>query len=486
VLSHVKNFRWVALPTLASALVVLSAGIVGAERRPIKLYTTTDGLPRNGINRIVRDSHGFLWFCTQEGLSRFDGYVFTNYGIEQGLPDRDVTDLIETRAGEYWVATHNGIARLNPKVRETESKFVTYATNWNLDARHVMALVEDRNGTIWGGTAGGLCQLEKVEGRWQLRVVNLDGHDGAARPASVETLLEDSKGALWIGASEGLYRRSPNGSVEKYTSANGLPRSGTPIGALLEDIDGRLWIGTNAGLFLLSREPDPREPVVARAFTSAQGLRSSWIESLHRSLDGKILVGTVSGLAELSDARTAEGRSLQGSSTVAAEIRAIAEDVRGNLWMGTSYGAMKLARNGFTTYSSDDGLGKDAVAAVLEDRVGQLGVINKVHGMITITDSTAPASTPRGSTCRRQSRRPEGAGIRSGSRIRTGDGGWALVRGCCVILAWLASSNLRTRSRSPSTPPRMASWQTTSSGPMKTCAGTCGCLARADSRAGTA
>ena|SRR5215475_9314925 len=50
-----------------------------AEQLPIKIYTTADGLVRDEINRIVQDSHGYLWFCTAEGLSRFDGYKFTNY-----------------------------------------------------------------------------------------------------------------------------------------------------------------------------------------------------------------------------------------------------------------------------------------------------------------------------------------------------------------------------------------------------------------------
>ncbi|MBI3950056.1 MAG: hypothetical protein HY314_06340 [Acidobacteria bacterium] len=56
-----------------------------AERLPIKVYTTADGLAQNFVNRIVRDSRGFLWFCTEDGLSRYDGYTFTNYGPEQGL-----------------------------------------------------------------------------------------------------------------------------------------------------------------------------------------------------------------------------------------------------------------------------------------------------------------------------------------------------------------------------------------------------------------
>jgi hypothetical protein len=92
--------------------------IVQAGRLPIKTYTTADGLPRNLINRIVRDSRGFLWFCTGDGLSRFDGYTFKNYGTEHGLPHPFVNDFIETRNGTFWVATNGGgVARFNPTVR---------------------------------------------------------------------------------------------------------------------------------------------------------------------------------------------------------------------------------------------------------------------------------------------------------------------------------------------------------------------------------
>src|ERR1041384_3966695 len=81
---------------------------------PLKLYTVADGLAHNVVNRIVRDSRGFLWFCTDEGLSRFDGYSFTTYGLEQGLPSAVVNDLVETRQGDYWVATANGLCYFNP------------------------------------------------------------------------------------------------------------------------------------------------------------------------------------------------------------------------------------------------------------------------------------------------------------------------------------------------------------------------------------
>src|SRR5437870_12839429 len=91
--------------------------VAQAERLPLKSYTTADGLADNGINRIVRDSRGFLWFCTAEGLSRFDGYSFTNYGTAEGLPHPHVNDILETRGGGYWVATNAGLVRFNPKGR---------------------------------------------------------------------------------------------------------------------------------------------------------------------------------------------------------------------------------------------------------------------------------------------------------------------------------------------------------------------------------
>src|SRR2546425_5361440 len=109
--AHVRLTLWL------SGLLLLMCLTARSERLPLKAYTTADGLAHNVINRIVRDSRGFLWFCTVEGLSRFDGYSFTNYGTAEGLPHPTVNDLLETRGGEYWVATNAGLVRFNPKGR---------------------------------------------------------------------------------------------------------------------------------------------------------------------------------------------------------------------------------------------------------------------------------------------------------------------------------------------------------------------------------
>ena len=57
-----------------------------ATQLPVRVYTTADGMSRSAATCIVRDSQGFLWLCTREGVSRFDGNQFLNYGVAQGLP----------------------------------------------------------------------------------------------------------------------------------------------------------------------------------------------------------------------------------------------------------------------------------------------------------------------------------------------------------------------------------------------------------------
>lgn len=57
------------------AIILLSAaGLSQAERLPVRLYTTADGLWSSSINYVMRDSRGFIWLCTRDGISRVNGY----------------------------------------------------------------------------------------------------------------------------------------------------------------------------------------------------------------------------------------------------------------------------------------------------------------------------------------------------------------------------------------------------------------------------
>jgi ligand-binding sensor domain-containing protein len=163
-LANQKRKNWALQLSLWVLLLTPSPAI--AERLPLKGYTVADGLAHNEINKIVRDSRGFLWFCTAEGLSRFDGYEFTNFGTDQGLPHRTVNDFLETRSGELWVATYAGLVRFDPKGRPTNR--VVYANESDASAppmftvvvpedtdrraRAITMLLEGRDGILWVGT----------------------------------------------------------------------------------------------------------------------------------------------------------------------------------------------------------------------------------------------------------------------------------------------------------------------------------------------
>ena len=89
--------------------------LVDAERLPWRTYTTDDGLPSNTVQKILRDSNGYLWFGTDRGLARLDGRTFTGYGPEHGIASRGIHDLVEANSGDLWMAGRAGLYVLHLK-----------------------------------------------------------------------------------------------------------------------------------------------------------------------------------------------------------------------------------------------------------------------------------------------------------------------------------------------------------------------------------
>src|SRR5438132_871729 len=146
-------------------LLVLMIGLTAlaittrAERLPIRTYTTADGLWSSAINYLMRDSHGFIWLCTRDGLSRFDGYRFTNYKIRNAASPA-IDYLLETRAGVYWLAVQgSGVYRFNAATTVSDegsrqNKKPIEAGRLTLNAEFVSpvgfsVLFEQSNGKLW-------------------------------------------------------------------------------------------------------------------------------------------------------------------------------------------------------------------------------------------------------------------------------------------------------------------------------------------------
>lgn len=87
----------------------------------IKHFTIEDGLPSNEVYYVHQDSIGYIWFCTDRGVSRYDGYEFTNFTVADGLTHNTVFKVFEDHRGDLWFTTHDGsitIFRAESKVFE--------------------------------------------------------------------------------------------------------------------------------------------------------------------------------------------------------------------------------------------------------------------------------------------------------------------------------------------------------------------------------
>src|SRR5437867_2796293 len=135
-----------------------------AERFPIKTYTSADGLGSSYVNYLMRDSRGFLWVCTRDGLSRFDGSRFVTYQVGDTSSSPGIEQILETRKGVYWISTTGGLFRFDPNAPVTihESKSadkVTLKAEFVSDERG--DLYEDRAGNLWFGSVNLYRVLEK-------------------------------------------------------------------------------------------------------------------------------------------------------------------------------------------------------------------------------------------------------------------------------------------------------------------------------------
>lgn len=364
---------------LAACLVLLVITAT-AERLPIKRYTSADGLARDYISRIVRDSRGFLWFCTNEGLSRFDGYGFINYGVEQGLPGRIVYDLIETRGGVYWVATNNGICRF-----DVAGRFVRGYRGASLDGHGILSLLEDRQGTVWCGGYNAFYQLTPVQGEWVSAAMPLDAPNFETR-----SFVEDPRGALWMLKTGELYRRQPDGRMEHFGAAEGLAADARPTGTLRLDRDGALWLATLKGLYQFVPEPRPGAPAVARVYTIRDGLSANGINDILPMADGSLWVSLGNGEVSVAEPGASSGARhfhTYGKTNGLPTAGALAEDRDGNVWIGSeTEGAVKISAHGFTSYDGSDGFSGVRVASLFLDRAGKLcaAISTPESGRLTI------------------------------------------------------------------------------------------------------
>lgn len=292
-----------------------------------------EGLPNMTIQALYQDQSGFVWIGTWDGLSRYDGYHFSNYHYHPfdttTINANDIKAIGEDRNGRLLFGTEEGLNLYDPHSDSFQRFLRNIEDSTSFWGKRVSGIALDTMGISWIGNSLGSGMVNKffpdnltfrnipagyfnclmtmgdyiwAGGNKGLQLIDAvtdsveeisSKYPELSEIKGVLSLLADRKGLIWIGTTNGLYRFHPRTSeLRKYDQEDGL--SDFIAISLCEDHTGEIWIGTRKGLNRLSED---REEIVSFQHNSDDpySLSHDVIISLMEDRSGNLWVGTYKG-----------------------------------------------------------------------------------------------------------------------------------------------------------------------------------------------
>jgi len=359
-------------------LALLSVGVSAAQPMRFARLGLDEGLSQLAVNAIAQDATGFMWFGTEEGLDRYDGYGFHPLRHDRkdprSLRNDFIFDIEFDQAGALWVATDGGgVVRYDP----TSGDFSAPAVPDVESLKRARVLRFDRAGRLWIGSRDAGVAMLDLRSRRLLRFRHDAGNPRSLSDDSVFALLPDRSGAMWIGTEAGVDRLQPGGAIEPILAGSGRVR------ALLADRAGLIWAGSAQGVVPLSGQRSG-----STAFKFPQVQVNALLEDRHGYLwagtdDGLALFDRAHGMLEIYRHDSADPASLPDN-----QVMSLAEDRSGLLWVGTKFGG--IAKWNPRTWSFGRHLASN-VMAFTKDKAGRLW-IGSIGGGLTLLDPATQTS----------------------------------------------------------------------------------------------
>jgi signal transduction histidine kinase/ligand-binding sensor domain-containing protein len=381
----------------------------------------TAGLSQTRVAWVVQDHLGFIWFGTQYGLNRFDGYKSKVFKHEPGRTDSlscvYIRSLFVDHAGTLWIGCDRFLDKFEP-VTET---FAHYRIDTEASDRlptPIDKIDEDRAGALWLATARGLYRFDPATGG-TARYVN-DPHDPTTIASTrVNSAREDREGRFWVASGEGLdefdrqtgkvkwhapiqlevtqFHEDKNGVFWMITSndpscalaalnlkshaitchsidfAAGGRRSPITVSMMIESPNGTLWLSSSAGLLKLDREHE-RIICYHNDPSDNESLESDNLIYLYLDREGNIWTCFQETEPNFFDEgpQVFENFTRQRGSLVGALVTSIYEDHNGILWIGSMGGLNRIDRQtGKNTVPEGTGVHNE-ILSILEDQSGVL------------------------------------------------------------------------------------------------------------------
>jgi ligand-binding sensor domain-containing protein/signal transduction histidine kinase/DNA-binding response OmpR family regulator len=389
------------------------------------------GLSQNTVNCILKDSRGYLWIGTNDGLNRYDGYQFAvfrnNRQDTASLSDNKVYAILEDRQGRLWVGTKNGL-NLYDRRRNEFQRFRNQEEEV-LRGNFIRSLMQDRTGTIWLGTIDG--DLKRLD-PGQEHFVSVSLHNefvSRDQIRDIASIIEDQQGQLWfVSTAHGLFRydrvskqtvflpfpgkteppmpkklyEDSQGQIWVATQGNGvyrldrtrerIDRLSVSTGAMhndvakdvIEDEKGRIWIATDGGGIAIYDPQRQSFNHLSYVVHQPYSLGSNAVYSFYKDQEGILWVGTFdAGISIYNKNQKAfhlvgvhphDGKGLSHRS-----VLCFLEDSRQTIWIGTDGGGLNRfdrETQRFTYYRQEEGngLSSDVITALREDRQGRIWI----------------------------------------------------------------------------------------------------------------
>ncbi|MGB5720278.1 MAG: two-component regulator propeller domain-containing protein, partial [Woeseiaceae bacterium] len=382
------------------------AGAIDSQSVRFQHLGRDDGLSQSFVYSVVQDRQGFMWFGTQEGLNRYDGFDFKIFAHDPDDPlsisDESVRTVFEDSSGTLWIGTDaGGLSRYDPD-KETFTNYLhDPADARSIADNRVRAIYEDSAGRLWIGTDGaGLDRFDRETQSFEHFPPDPSSQGGLIG-AHVWSLLEDSEGVLWVATTSGLSRLDE--TTQTFVNYLNEPADSTSISddfvrVLYEDSNNNLWVGTNSGGL---NKFDPSAETFERFVNDpedADSISANRINALYEDSSGVLWIGTVKGLNAWNAATRGFERYYHRPedrySIAHDNVLTIFEDRGGLLWTGTYNGlsVWNQAMRAMLHYKHDvddpNSLSADTVTSFAEDSGGTVWIGTFGGGLNSFDPST--------------------------------------------------------------------------------------------------
>lgn len=359
-------------------------------------FGIADGLSQNTVYAILQDSRGFLWFGTEDGLNRYDGYTFKVYRHNPDEPgslsSNRIQSIYEDKFGTIWIGTQGGGLNKFDRFKEIFTHYINDPSNADsLSNNIVWTICEEKPGILWLGTNNGLNRFDLKTGKFIHRFPEAMEPDSLNR-CPVKIVILEKPGVLWVGTlNSGVYKFA-GGKFTHYVNEPGNPNSlsNNRVQAIYIDPSGVPWIGTLDGLNKFNSLNGTfvnYNKKYSRVFGEGSNIMS--LTGLKHQKEKKnstiLLIGTYGeGLYRLDEETGAitHSRSEPGNSASLSSnyIQCIYEDNSGIVWVGADSGLNKFdsKKQRFAHWASEpdnpDSLCNNSVWSIYKDRAGMLWI----------------------------------------------------------------------------------------------------------------